>query len=178
MNVVLVGMMGSGKSSAGRILATRLGWPFVDTDAEIEAEAGLTIPALFARDGEAGFRARERAVVARVSGGDLQVVATGGGAVLAPENRAALREGGLVFWLKAPPAELYRRALEQGIDGRPLLAGEDPLGRLAALSASREEAYRAAAHHVVETDEIGPEAVADRILALLKEVLDHGKGPG
>lgn len=178
MNLVLVGMMGSGKSSVGRILAQRLGEPFVDTDAEIEAEAGLAIPALFARDGESRFRALERAVLARVCGSGGQVIATGGGAVLSPENREVLRRTGLVFWLKAPPAELYRRAVAQGIAGRPLLAGEDPLARLTALAFDREEAYGAAAHHVLETEGLGPGAVADRIMALWKEALDHGNGPG
>lgn len=178
MNIVLVGMMGSGKSAVGQILARRLGRPFVDTDAEVAAAAGMGIPALFARSGEDGFRALEQETVTRVAARTGQVIATGGGAVLAPANREALRRNGLVFWLQAAPGELYRRALAQGIAGRPLLAGPDPLGRLEGLAVARDEAYRLASHHVLATDGLTPDAVAAQVLRLWKEEPAHGNGRG
>lgn len=168
MNVVLVGLMGSGKSSVGRILAKTLGRPFVDTDQVVIAAAGHPIPEIFAAEGEAGFRAREARAVAEAAARDGQVIATGGGAVLAEANREALRRTGLVIWLAAPAEELLRRALLQGVAKRPLLAGEDPLGKMQALMAEREPAYRAAAHHRIETGGLTTEQVAARIGALLK----------
>jgi len=178
MNIVLVGMMGSGKSAVGRTLASMLGRPFVDTDAEIEARSGRPIPAIFAAEGEAAFRALEAAVIAEVAGRDGQVIATGGGAVVNPANRAALRASGLVFWLDAPPAVLLERAAAQGLAGRPLLAGPDPLGRLTALAAQRAAAYAEAAHHRVETAGLGVEAVAGSIAAKVKEAERRGAGQG
>lgn len=152
MNLVLVGMMGSGKSAVGRLAAERLGWTFCDTDGAVEAAAGRPVSEIFAAEGEAGFRERERQAVAALAQGDRQVIATGGGAVLDPVNREALRRTGLVVWLCAPPEALYHRAKAQGLAARPLLAGPDPLGRLASLAADRDGAYAAAAHATVETD--------------------------
>lgn len=167
MNIVLVGMMGVGKSSVGRILAREMGWRLVDTDQVVVENAGMAIPAIFAAEGEAGFRSREAEAISVVAARDGQVIATGGGAVLAPANREALRRSGLVFWLDAPPDELYRRARAQGVESRPLLSGSDPLGRLTTLADSRAEAYRQAAHHRVETGGKPPDAVAQEILAIL-----------
>lgn len=169
MNIVLVGMMGSGKTSVGQALAKLTGRRFVDTDALLEERTGRSIPAIFAADGEAVFRTLESSVIMEVvSLGDL-IIATGGGAVLAPANREALRRTGRVFWLDAPATELYQRAVAQGIAGRPLLVGEDPLGRLTALRAARAEAYGQAAHDRVETAGRSPAEVAALILDLLKE---------
>ncbi|MFZ5814476.1 MAG: shikimate kinase [Bacillota bacterium] len=169
MNIVLIGLMGSGKSAVGRLLADRLGRPFVDTDALIEAEAGLPIPELFAREGEEGFREREARVIAAVAARRGLVIATGGGAVLRPENRAALRASGLVVWLYAPPEALYHRAKAQGVERRPLLAGTDPLERLRALAAERAGAYEAAAHVRVETDGRPLLAVVTEIQELFRQ---------
>lgn len=169
MNIVLIGLMGSGKSSVGRLLAERLNRPFIDTDALVEAEAGCAIPAIFATEGEDGFRLREAAVIARVAAGDGQVVATGGGAVLRPENRDALRQTGLVVWLDAAPETLYRRVRAQGVGRRPLLAGPDPLGRLRALAEERAPAYAAAAHVRIATDTRSLEEIAAEIADILHE---------
>lgn len=169
MNIVLIGMMASGKSTVGRLLANAMGRPFIDTDALVEERAGMPIPQVFAEQGEAAFRELEAAVVTDVMARDGQVVATGGGVVLRPENREVLRAGGMVFWLDVPATELYDRAVAQGVEGRPLLAGKDPSGRLAALAAARREAYAAAAH--VRMDGAGrePGALADQIRALVEK---------
>lgn len=173
MNIVLIGLMGSGKSAVGRLLAERLDRPFIDTDTLIEAEAGCTIPAIFAAEGEEGFRRREAEVIARAAAGDGQVIATGGGAVLRPENRDALRRNGLVIWLDAPPEALYRRVRAQGIRRRPLLAGPDPLGRLRALAAARAPAYAAAAHVRIATDA----RPLDDIVAEIADILHERRRP-
>jgi shikimate kinase len=168
MNLILIGLMGSGKSAVGRILAEALGRPFVDTDHLVQERTGATIPEIFASRGEDGFRELEAAVVAELAGRDGLVVATGGGAVLRPDNRVHLRRSGLVFWLTAPPEELLARASAQGLESRPLLASGDPLERLRQLAADREEAYRSTAHHVIETAGRTPEGVAEAILRLFK----------
>nr|WP_280953667.1 shikimate kinase [Symbiobacterium terraclitae] len=169
----MIGLMGSGKSAVGRLLAERLDRPFIDTDALVEAEAGCPIPALFAAEGEEGFRRREAEVIARVAAGDGQVIATGGGAVLRPENRDALRRNGLVIWLDAPPEVLYRRVRAQGVGRRPLLAGPDPLGRLRALAESRAPAYAAAAHVRIATE---ARSLAD-IVAEIADILHERRQP-
>ncbi|MEW8978713.1 MAG: shikimate kinase [Symbiobacterium sp.] len=168
MNIVLIGLMGSGKSAVGRLLAERLGRPFVDTDALVEAEAGRPIPAIFAEEGEEGFRRREAEVIRRVAARDGQVIATGGGAVLWAESREALRQGGLVVWLDAPPETLFRRALAQGIAQRPLLAGPDPLGRLRDLAEARQAAYAAAAHVRVSTENRSLHEIVAEIMNILR----------
>lgn len=122
MNVTLMGFMGSGKTTVGRILATRLGWDFVDTDRLIEERTGLTIPEIFAERGEEGFRELEAATIQAISRSTRQVIATGGGAVLDPANRLALRLSGIVIHLKASPELLWRRV--SGTD-RPL--AQDPM---------------------------------------------------
>jgi len=178
VNVVLVGMMGAGKSTVGRILARDLGWPLVDTDQVIVERAGRSIPEIFAAEGEAGFRAREAEAVAWVASRDRQVIATGGGAVLLPANREALRRTGLVFWLDAPPEVLHQRAVAQGVHQRPLLAGAGEgraLQALADLAARREEAYRQAAHHRICTANRSPEEVAREIQAILKHSLNESE---
>ncbi len=160
-NLVLVGFMGAGKSAVGKQLAQRLRRPFVDTDRLVEQRAGRPIPAIFAAEGEAGFRALERAVVAEVAGRRGQVIATGGGVVTDPANLAALRAGGLVVYLAARPETLAARVA--GSD-RPLLAGAaDPAARIREILARREAAYRAA-DVVVETDGLAVPAVVGAVL--------------
>lgn len=166
--VWLVGMMGAGKSSVGRALAGTLGLRFLDTDAEIERERGLPIAEIFARDGEAAFRSREREVVARWLGLPA-VVSLGGGAFAQPEVRALLAGAGTVVYLRARPETLLAR-LGEGTD-RPLLAGLAPaqrLVRLRELLAAREAAY-AGADLVVDTDGVAAEAVVERVARALAE---------
>jgi shikimate kinase len=155
-------MPGCGKSSVGRRVARRTGRRFVDIDAEIERTAGRPIPEIFADQGEGGFRAIEAAVLADVlSAGEASVVATGGGAVLRDANRSAMREHGIVVWLRATPETLAERVG----DGRtrPLLAG-DPVGNLRRLYEERAASYAAAAHVVVDVDRTPFEKVADRVI--------------
>ncbi len=123
-SIVLVGLMGAGKTSIGRRLAARLGLPFRDADAEIELAAGCTIPELFSRYGESDFRAGERRVIRRLLSGDPLVLAFGGGAFMDPETRATVREEAVSVWLRCPLATLLRRVA--GRDNRPLLADGDP----------------------------------------------------
>jgi len=165
-HLVLIGLMGAGKSTVGRACAARLGRPFVDTDELVEQQVGLTVDEIFRRDGESGFRALERAVVADVCASpEPLVVACGGGAVLDPENRRALRGAGLVVWLRAPAATLARRVGDGAT--RPLLRN-DPEGALRRLEQLREPAYEAAAHVSVSTDGVAVDAVADTVLALFE----------
>ena len=168
--IVLVGPMGAGKTTLGRSLAARLGLGFADVDARVEAEAGQPIPAIFAGEGEAGFRRREARALAALLAGPPAVVATGGGAVLDPGNRAAMRAAGTVVYLAVDPAIQLARL--RGDTGRPLLrAGDgDPARTLADLQARREPLYREAAHLVFDAGALAPDAaaiaLADRLAAL------------
>lgn len=162
-NIVLVGPMGAGKSIVGALLARRLGLPFVDMDAVLETETGARIADLFRDEGEAAFRAREAALLARNLAADGQVVATGGGAVLAADNRRHLRERGLVAWLQAEPDTQLRR-LEGCLD-RPLLDGADRQARLRALAAERDPLYREVADLAIDTRELDADAVAQALIA-------------
>ena len=166
-HLVLVGMMGAGKSTVGRRCATRLGRPFVDTDEIIESIAHLPVAEVFARDGEPAFRALEAGVVADVCAGpESSVIAMGGGAVLAAENRKHMRDTGFVVWLRAPVAQLARRVGDGA--GRPLLSG-DLAGTLERLAAVREPAYEAAAHAAIDTAGMSATAVVDAVLARFTE---------
>lgn len=161
-NLVLIGMMGSGKSTVGRRLAQELRRPFVDTDRLVEQDARRTVAEVFAELGERGFRELEAAAVRAVSTLRGQVVAVGGGAVLDPQNVTQLRSTGDLVWLAADPRELARRVVEGRGPRRPLLdAVEDPFAEVAGLAARREAAYRAAASHVVRTDGLTLDDVVD-----------------
>lgn len=159
-NITLIGFMGSGKSTVGRALAGRRGWRFVDTDEVILKTAGRDIPTLFAQEGEARFRERETQVVLGVSAGERQVIATGGGAVLRPENVAALRGAGLVVWLTARPDIVVARTRHRAQE-RPLLMGglDDPLAHVLRMLGERSPLYQAASHLVVDTSDRSPQAV-------------------
>ena len=167
-SLYLVGMMGSGKTSTGRPLAERLGYGFVDADAVIEQAAGCSIPDIFDRDGEAGFRSLESQVLSAISQRHSLVVATGGGVVTQPENWGLLHSG-IVIWLDVVPEQLLQR-LNADSTVRPLLQTNDPEAALNALLTERRPLYAEADLTVVINDET-PEAVADGILQLVPSLL-------
>jgi len=166
-HLVLIGLMGVGKTSVGSECARRLGRDFVDTDDLVTRTAGMTVESIFAEAGESRFREIERDVVADVCASPRPlVIACGGGAVLDPENRRALRASGVVVWLRAPAATLAARVGDGST--RPLLR-EDPAGGLARLERLREPTYEAAAHASVDTDGLDVAAVAGAALSLFAE---------
>lgn len=162
--------MGAGKTTVGRQLAKRLGCPFYDSDQEIVEKTGVPIPTIFEIEGEDGFRRREAQTIAELSSTEGVVVATGGGAVLAAENRKRLRETGWVVYLNVPPSLLYERTRHDR--NRPLLQVPDPMARLTNLYAVRDPLYREAAHLVVD----GAHMMASGIVQyLLREYNRLGK---
>jgi shikimate kinase len=167
-SLYLVGMMGSGKTSTGRPLAERLGYGFVDADAVIEQAAGCSIPEIFERDGEAGFRALESQVLNAITQRHSLVVATGGGVVTQQENWGLLHSG-VVIWLDVVPEQLMQR-LRADSTVRPLLQTDDPDAALNTLLNQRRPLY-AEADLTVVIDQETPDAVADGILQLLPSLL-------
>jgi shikimate kinase len=145
----LVGMMGAGKTTVGRRLARRLGWPFLDADRELEARLGVPVATIFELEGEAGFRVREAALIDELSQRSRVVLATGGGAVLNPVSRQLLHERGRVIYLRASAADLWQRLRRDRT--RPLLRAPDPRARLVDLLTQREPLYAAVAHVVLDT---------------------------
>lgn len=160
--MVLTGFMGSGKTEVGRATAGLLSRPFVDTDELIVAGAGMGVSEIFAKEGEPGFRAREAEAVEEVAERQGQVIALGGGAVLAVENRTLLKMSGLLVYLRATPETLMRR-VETGED-RPLLAHGDRAARLRDLVAVRTPIYEAVADFVIDTDSTDVRRVAEEIV--------------
>ncbi len=153
-NLVLIGPMGAGKTSIGKRLAERFGLRFIDVDHEIVGRCGASVPAIFAHEGEAGFRKREREVLAAILAGNGQLVSTGGGAVLDEENRACMRERGFVVWLKVGvEAQLKRVGHDKN---RPLLNVADRAQTLRELAARREPLYAHAADICLDTDALSP----------------------
>jgi len=163
--IVLVGLMGAGKTSVGRRLAAALDLPFKDGDDEVEAAAGLTVPEIFALYGEERFRDGERRVMQRLLAGEPCVLATGGGAFMDPITRMTIQQKAISVWLKADIDVLVRRVARK--DTRPLLAG-DPRGVLERLAAQREPIY-ALADIVVESGDRAHGATVDAIIAALRE---------
>jgi len=165
-SLVLVGLMGAGKSSIGKKLAGRLGFGFVDADAEIEKAAGSTIADIFAEHGEAAFREGEKRVIARLLDQPETVLATGGGAYMNAETRAKIRQNGISIWINAELDVLVRRCLRRS--HRPLLQNGDVRGTLARLMEQRYPVYAEADFSVLSTE--GPQdGVIEDILAVLPE---------
>lgn len=165
--IYLTGFSGTGKSTVGQLLSARLGLPFRDLDDAIAAAAGKPIPAIFAAEGEDGFRWRERAALQAAAAGGGAIVSTGGGIVVDPANRALMRESGWVICLEALPETILARVTAHQRAGaaraaRPLLDAPDPLPRIRDLKASRQAAY-ADAHWTVHTDHLTPEQVAGEV---------------
>ncbi|WP_181701238.1 shikimate kinase [Chthonobacter albigriseus] len=167
-SIVLVGMMGAGKTSVGKRLAARLSLPFVDADHAIEEAANKTIPEIFAEHGEAYFRDGERRVIARLLKERRQVIATGGGAFMNPETRAAIAERGVSIWLKADVEVLFDRVRRRS--NRPLLHTEDPEGTLRRLVEARYPIYAAADITVMSRD-VPHEHVVEDVISTLERWL-------
>lgn len=163
--VVLVGMMGSGKTAIGKALSARLGVAFLDSDAAIEEAAKASIAEIFARDGEAFFRDREAEVIARLLTGEPAVLSTGGGAFMAERNRAAIAARGVSLWLDVPLDVLWERVRHK--ETRPLLRTADPRGTLAALYEARVPVYRLAELRVAAEAGFSIEETTGRVIAAL-----------
>ncbi len=170
-NLVLIGYRATGKTSVGARLAQILKRPFVDLDQTLVAEAGKSVAEIVAQGGWEEFRRREKELVARYRGVRGQVLATGGGVVLDPENVEILRENGILIWLTADPATIQARLHQDqpGQSSRPSLTGRDPAQEVAALLESRWPLYRAAAQITVDTTGRSIAQVVDQVLAALKE---------
>ena len=164
-HLVLVGMMGAGKTTVGSRLARRLDRPFVDSDVQVEGRAGRTVRQIFEAEGEAAFRALESEVLAEALGSEEPaVIAAAGGTVLDPNNRRRMRECGTVVYLSAPPAALAPRV--GGQDHRPLL-GDDPAAALQRMDEARRFLYAEIADHVIDVASTPPDDVVERIVALV-----------
>jgi shikimate kinase len=168
-SIVLVGMMGVGKSSVGRRLAARLGIPFADADTEIEKAAGMSIADIFARHGEADFRSGEARVIARLLESGPQVLATGGGAFMNVKTRDAIRAKGVSIWLKAEFEVLLRR-ISKRRNERPLLQTDDPAETLRTLLAEREPIY-AQVDFTVHSRDVSHDAIIADIMTALASFL-------
>jgi shikimate kinase len=162
--IVLIGMMASGKTSVGRLLAQRLGLPFVDADHEIEAAARMTIVEIFARHGEADFRSGEKRVIARLLQTGPAVLATGGGAFMNEDTREAIARRGVSVWLKADAATIFRRSRRRA--NRPLLQTDDPEGTIQRLMDARYPLY-ALADMIVHSEDGPHEATVDAVTGAL-----------
>lgn len=164
-NLILVGLMGSGKTTMGRALAKHLGKIFVDSDEEVQLRTGVTIPHIFDVEGEAGFRQRETAAIRELVERDNMLLATGGGAVLAGENRALLRQNGIVVYLKANVHDLWQRTRHDR--NRPLLQTGDPRAKLTELFLQRDPLYQQVADITVQS---GKQSVHALMLHLLSDI--------
>lgn len=171
-SIVLVGLMGAGKTTVGRRLAQRLGLPFVDADAEIERAAGETIPEIFERHGETAFRDGERRVIARLLERGPQVLATGGGAFMDETTRANIAARGISVWLKADLDVLMKRVGRRS--GRPLLKADDPRAVMERLMAARYPVY-AQADLTVESVEGPHDSVVEDVVARIETFRDKAK---
>jgi len=164
-NLILVGMMGSGKTTMGRTLARHLGKTFVDSDEEVQKRTGVTIPHIFDIEGEAGFRQRESTVIHDLIGRDNMVLATGGGAVLAEQNRIIFQHNGIVIYLKASVHDLWQRTKHDR--NRPLLQTADPHAKLTELHQQRDPLYQQVADIVIQS---GRQSAHALMLQLVDEI--------
>jgi shikimate kinase len=168
-NVFLVGLMGAGKTSVGKLLAKRLDKAFCDCDQEIESATGVRIPVIFEIEGESGFRARETRMLAELAARSDIVLATGGGAVLSAENRELLSGNGVVVYLRAAVADLWQRTRHD--KNRPLLKTTEPLARLEQLHAERDPLYSSVADIIVDS---GNQSVASLVQRVEQQLRQHG----
>jgi shikimate kinase len=166
-NIILVGPMGAGKTTIGKQLAQQLGRDFYDSDREIEKLTGVNIPLIFELEGEDGFRKREKNVLMELTQQQNTVLATGGGAVLDPENRNILSKNGFVIYLSAPLSQLFKRTAKDR--NRPLLHTQNPRKKLEEIITSRDPLYREVADIVIETDDKPVRYVVKNLLMTLKE---------
>lgn len=165
--IFLVGLMGAGKTSVGKMLARRLQKEFLDADAEVERATGVKIPVIFEIEGERGFRAREEKMIARLTERPGIVLATGGGAVISEDNRKLLRSRGRVIYLRAAPEDLWRRTRRDR--NRPLLQTADPLARLRELHQQRDPLYSEVAELIVDTGSQSVSTLTSHIQQLLDQ---------
>ncbi|HET9024298.1 MAG TPA: shikimate kinase [Burkholderiaceae bacterium] len=161
-SVFLVGMMGAGKTTVGRLLAQALGFDFIDADRELEARSGVLIPTIFSVEGEEGFRKRETALLDELTQRSGIVLATGGGAVLNADTRRRLKERGLVVYLRASGEEIHRRTRKDR--SRPLLQTADPRARIDELLAQRQPLYEETAHLTFQSAAANPRRLVRRLL--------------
>ncbi len=166
-NIILIGFMGSGKSSVGRLVARRTGLQFVDTDALVEKQEGKAIPEIFAEQGEEHFRYVERLMLEEIANEKRMVLATGGGIVLREDNRQSLRDIGFVVWLTANEDEIFRRVSRN--TNRPLLQTADPRAAVKDLFSTRRELYEQTADCVIDSSGMPHRAVVDRIISRARQ---------
>jgi shikimate kinase len=165
-NIFLVGLMGAGKTTVGRVLARKLNKRFIDSDHEIEARTGVSIPVIFEIEGEASFREREAEAIRDLTGQANIVLATGGGAILKPENRECLKTRGTVIYLRASVNSILQRTSHD--KSRPLLQTADPRQRIEQLAREREPYYLEVAHFVIETGRPNVQSLVQTILNQLE----------
>jgi len=166
-NIIFVGPMGAGKTTIGKQLARQLGRTFYDSDRVIEERTGANIPLIFEMEGEEGFRRREKSIIAELTNKQDIVLATGGGAILDPENRDQITRQGFVIYLSAPLDHLFNRTSKD--KNRPLLQTADPRKKLEDILSIRDPLYREVADVVIETDGSPARGVVKKILALVTE---------
>lgn len=172
-NVILVGMMGSGKTTMGRALAKQLDRQFVDSDEEIQHRTGVTIPHIFDVEGESGFRARESSVIADLVKRENMILATGGGAVLMEQNRAEMRQNGIVIYLKASVHDLWQRTRHDR--NRPLLQTDDPHAKLTELFQQRDALYQQVADIVIQSGKLSVHTLMLQVVDNIEEFRKTGK---
>lgn len=173
-NIILIGMMGAGKTTVGKLLANLVGKTFIDVDHEIQQRTGVGIPVIFEIEGEAGFRKRESEVLREVVQQQNIVLATGGGAILHPDNRTLLRQHGTVIYLCAPVSELRRRTHQD--KNRPLLQTGNAHAKLARLFAQRDPLYRETAHIIMDSGKQSARAFVQKLLQRLHQLNQESTG--
>ncbi len=176
MTITLIGYRGVGKSTIAPLLASRLGWNWADADALIEQQAGRSIAEIFAAEGEPGFRSREAGVLSELLSQDRLVIAAGGGAILDPHSRQAIRHAGPAIWLTASLDSIFTRILGDATTAgrRPSLTGSDPRTEIATLLAVRKPHYAETATQTVDTEGRSPAAIVDEILLALPRAITSG----